>query len=39
MPLSEHLFCWVLDGRNQKSVALNLEDDAARGFFAPLISS
>jgi formyl-CoA transferase len=30
MPLSEHLFCWILDGRNRKSVALNLEDDAAR---------
>src|SRR5258708_17875410 len=30
MPLSEHLFCWILDGRNRKSIALNLEDDAAR---------
>lgn len=30
MPISEHLFCWILDGRNRKSVALNLEDDAAR---------
>ena len=30
MPLSEHLFCWILDGRNRKSVGLNLEDNAAR---------
>jgi crotonobetainyl-CoA:carnitine CoA-transferase CaiB-like acyl-CoA transferase len=30
MPLSDHLFCWILDGRSRKSLALNLEDDAAR---------
>jgi crotonobetainyl-CoA:carnitine CoA-transferase CaiB-like acyl-CoA transferase len=37
MPLSEHLFCWVLDGRNRKSVALNLEDDAARAALLRLV--
>src|SRR5260370_21525496 len=30
MPLSEHLFCWILDARNRKSLSLNLDDDAAR---------
>jgi crotonobetainyl-CoA:carnitine CoA-transferase CaiB-like acyl-CoA transferase len=30
MPLSEHLFCWMLDARSRKSLALNLEDNAAR---------
>jgi crotonobetainyl-CoA:carnitine CoA-transferase CaiB-like acyl-CoA transferase len=39
MPLSEHLFCWVLDGRNRKSVALNLEDDAAREALLRLVRS
>lgn len=37
MPLSEHLFCWILDGRNRKSVALNLEDDAAREVLLRLV--
>ncbi len=37
MPLSDHLFCWVLDGRNRKSVALNLEDDAARDALLRLV--
>src|SRR5215831_7284439 len=37
MPLSEHLFCWILDGRNRKSVALNLEDPAAREALLRLI--
>ena len=39
MPLSEHLFCWILDGRNRKSVALNLEDDAAREVLLRLAGS
>lgn len=30
MPVTEHLFCWMLDARNRKSLALNLEDEAAR---------
>lgn len=37
MPLSEHLFCWILDGRNRKSLALNLEDDLAREVLLKLI--
>ncbi len=37
MPLSEHLFCWILDGRNRKSVALNLEDAAAREVLLKLV--
>lgn len=39
MPLSEHLFCWILDGRNRKSVALNLEDDAAREVLLRLVGT
>jgi len=39
MPLSEHLFCWMLDGRNRKSVALNLEDDAAREVLLRLVGT
>ncbi len=31
MPLdTDHNYCWLLDGRNKKSVALNLADDAGR---------
>jgi formyl-CoA transferase len=37
MPLSDHLFCWILDGRNRKSVALNLEVDAAREALLKLV--
>jgi crotonobetainyl-CoA:carnitine CoA-transferase CaiB-like acyl-CoA transferase len=37
MPLSEHLFCWILDGRNRKSLALNLEDNAAREVLLRLV--
>jgi len=37
MPLTDHLFCWILDGRNRKSVALNLEDDAARDVLLKLV--
>jgi crotonobetainyl-CoA:carnitine CoA-transferase CaiB-like acyl-CoA transferase len=37
MPRSEHLFCWILDGRNRKSVALNLEDESARGALLKLV--
>jgi formyl-CoA transferase len=39
MPLSDHLFCWILDGRNRKSVALNLEDDAAREVLLRLVGT
>ncbi len=37
MPLSEHLFCWILDARNRKSLALNLDDDAAREVLLRLV--
>jgi crotonobetainyl-CoA:carnitine CoA-transferase CaiB-like acyl-CoA transferase len=37
MPITEHLFCWILDGRNRKSLALNLEDDAAREALLKLV--
>ena len=37
MPLSEHLFCWILDARNRKSLALNLEDDSAREVLLRLV--
>jgi formyl-CoA transferase len=39
MPLSEHLFCWVLDGRNRKSLALNLADERARDVLLRLIET
>lgn len=28
MPVSEHNYCWMLDARNKKSLALNLRDEA-----------
>lgn len=30
LPQSEHLYCWMLDNRNKKSVALDLGDPAQR---------
>lgn len=30
MPVSPLFYCWILDGRNKRSVALNLIDNAAR---------
>jgi crotonobetainyl-CoA:carnitine CoA-transferase CaiB-like acyl-CoA transferase len=30
MPVSPLFYCWILDGRNKRSVALNLSDDDAR---------
>jgi formyl-CoA transferase len=39
MPVSEHLFCWMLDARNRKSVALNLEDDTAREVLIRLVAT
>src|SRR5215475_11494855 len=30
MPVSDQNYCWILDGRNKRSVALNLCDDEAR---------
>ena len=37
-PVSEHLYCWILDGRNKKSIALNLEDDSAREVLLKLVA-
>jgi formyl-CoA transferase len=37
MPITEHLFCWILDARNRKSLALNLEDAAARDVLLKLV--
>jgi hypothetical protein len=30
MPVSEHNYCWLLDARNKKSLALDLQDEAGR---------
>ena len=30
MPVSEHPYCWILTGRNKKSLALNLAEEAGR---------
>ncbi len=30
LPRSEHNYCWIVDGRNKKSVALDLNDSGAR---------
>jgi crotonobetainyl-CoA:carnitine CoA-transferase CaiB-like acyl-CoA transferase len=30
MPVSPLFYCWILDGRNKRSVALDLSDDGAR---------
>ena len=30
MPVSEHNYCWLLDARNKKSLALDLQDDAGQ---------
>jgi formyl-CoA transferase len=37
MPVSEHLFCWILDGRNRQSLALNLDHEAAREVLLRLV--
>lgn len=38
-PVSDHLYCWMLDARNRKSLALNLEDDAAREVLLKLVGT
>ena len=30
MPRSEHLYCWILDNRNKRSIVLNLREEAGR---------
>lgn len=38
-PISDHLYCWMLDARNRKSLALNLEDEAAREVLLKLVAT
>ena len=39
MPVSEMPYCWILDGRNKKSIALDLSDSAAREVLLKLAAS
>ncbi|HLJ89775.1 MAG TPA: CoA transferase [Candidatus Angelobacter sp.] len=39
MPVSDQLYCWMLDARNKKSIALNLENDQAREALLKLVAS
>jgi formyl-CoA transferase len=39
MPASEHNYCWILDARNKKSLALNLEDAQARKLLHSLVAT
>lgn len=39
MPVSDHNYCWILDARNKKSVALNLADADAREALLKLVKS
>ncbi len=39
MPASEHAYCWILEGRNKRSVALNLNHDEAREALLKLVQS
>jgi crotonobetainyl-CoA:carnitine CoA-transferase CaiB-like acyl-CoA transferase len=39
MPVSEHNYCWLLDGRNKKSLALDLRDEAACEILRKLIAA
>ncbi|MEO7653109.1 MAG: CoA transferase, partial [Bryobacteraceae bacterium] len=39
MPVSEHLYCWILDGRNKKSIALDLSGDAGREVLLKLVAA
>ncbi len=39
MPVSEQNYCWILDGRNKKSVALNLADEAGREALLKLVTA
>jgi len=39
MPVSEHNYCWLLDARNKKSLALDLRDEAGRAVLRKLIAS
>ncbi len=39
MPVSPLPYCWILDGRNKKSVALDLNDGAARDALLRLVAT
>jgi crotonobetainyl-CoA:carnitine CoA-transferase CaiB-like acyl-CoA transferase len=38
MPASEHNYCWMLDARNKKSLALDLQDEAGREALRRLVA-
>src|SRR5262245_231334 len=39
MPVSEHNYCWMLDARNKKSLALDLQDEAGREALRRLVAT
>ncbi len=39
MPAAEDLYCWILDNRNKRSLALNLADEAGREVFLRLAAT
>ncbi len=39
MPSSEHNYCWILDARNKKSLALDLEDETGRSLLHALVAT
>lgn len=39
MPISGQLYCWILEGRNKKSVALNLNHASAREVLLKLVAT
>jgi len=39
MPVSPRFYCWILDGRNKKSVALDLNDAVAREALLKLVAT
>jgi crotonobetainyl-CoA:carnitine CoA-transferase CaiB-like acyl-CoA transferase len=39
MPISDQNYCWIVDDRNKKSLALNLSDDEARQALLKLVAT
>lgn len=39
MPVSEHNYCWLLDARNKKSLALDLQDEDGREVLRRLVAT
>ena len=39
MPVSPILYCWILEGRNKRSLALDLTDEAARDVLLKLVAT